>query len=74
MRDDDFWNREYRRHSIRGQSFWDDNAKAMELLMEGNQMMAREIADGLRRLWRGVRRQFVMVQHNTDRDRRLPHL
>lgn len=32
--------------------FWDECAKAQELAIEGHRLIAREIADGVRSLWR----------------------
>jgi hypothetical protein len=33
-------------------SFWDDYAEAMQASVEGNRLIARDIADGVRALWR----------------------
>ena len=79
MRDDDFWNRDYRRHSMSGRNFWDGHAEAMELLAKGNQILAQEIVKGLGRLWRNLQQRFAAVPHNTGlphnagRDRHLPY-
>jgi hypothetical protein len=72
MRDSDFWYRDYRRHSMRGRSFWGDHAEAMELLVLGNQILAQEIVDRLGRLWRNLRQRVVASAHNAGRDMRLP--
>jgi hypothetical protein len=70
MRDDDFWNRDYRHHPMSGRNFWDDHAAATELLMKGNQILAAQIVDSLGLLWRRLRRSLVTAQHRTDGDRR----
>ena len=72
MRDDDLWNRGYRRHPVGDRNFWDDHAAAMELLTKGNQMWAHEIVDRLGCLWQNLRRWFVALPHNTGPDRHLP--
>jgi hypothetical protein len=36
--------------------FWDDCAEAHRLAIEGNRLIAQEIAEGIRGLWRRVMR------------------
>jgi hypothetical protein len=70
MRDDDFWNRDFRHHQTRRRSVWDEHAEAMALIVKGNQNIANEIAGALGHLWRGMRRRLNGVTH--DQGRQLP--
>lgn len=47
--------------------FWTQTADAMEMSIEGNRLIAREIADLCRDLWRRVMRSLASVTHNHRR-------
>jgi hypothetical protein len=72
MQNNDLWSRNHRRYPARGRSFWDDHARAMELRVQGNQILARAIVDRLGCLWRDLRRWFVTMMHDTDQHPRPP--
>ena len=74
MRDDDFWNRNFRHYPTRNRNFWDDHAEAMELIARGNLNIAHDIADRVAWLWRRIRRRLAKAMEETERSRHLPPL
>lgn len=52
--------------------FWSDYADAMELSVEGNRLIAQEIVELGRDLWRGVIRSFDGVLRNLGQHQHLP--
>jgi hypothetical protein len=52
--------------------FWTNCAEAMELSIEGNRLIAREIADLLRGLWQRSLRSFDGVIRGLGQHRHLP--
>jgi hypothetical protein len=54
------------------QSVWVNYAQAMELTFEGNRLIAREIAAGAGRLWRGVKLRLGGTARLQRQDLHLP--
>jgi hypothetical protein len=52
--------------------FWTNYADAMELSIQGNQLIAREIAELARRLWHRAVRSFDGLIHSGGQHRHLP--
>jgi hypothetical protein len=52
--------------------FWNDYAKSMELSIEGNRLIAGEIAELARALWHRTVRTFDALMHNVGHHRHLP--
>jgi hypothetical protein len=74
MRDDDFWNRNFRHYPMRDRDFWDDHARAMEEMAMGYGNTAHDIADGIVRLWRCIRQWYIKAVEETEKNRHLPPL
>jgi hypothetical protein len=53
-------------------NFWANYAESMELSIEGNRLIAREIAELARRLWHRTVRSFDGLLHNVGQHRHLP--
>jgi hypothetical protein len=53
-------------------NFWANYAESMELSIEGNRLIAREIAELARRLWQRTVRSFDGLLHNGSQHRHLP--
>lgn len=53
-------------------NFWADYAEAMELSIEGNRLIAREIAELARAVWHAAVRSFDGMLHNLGQHRHLP--
>jgi hypothetical protein len=47
--------------------FWTASAETMALTIEGNRLIAREMADMLRRLWRRVGLALAVMMHSEHR-------
>ena len=54
--------------------FWSQSAEAMEQTIEGRRLIALEIADLARTLWRDMLRWFDGQIHRLDGRRQLPPL
>jgi hypothetical protein len=52
--------------------FWTDYAESMELSIEGNRLIASEIADLVRVLWYRTVRALDALMHNMGHHRHLP--
>ena len=52
--------------------FWTQCAEAMELQIEGRRLIAAEIADLARQLWRDAANRLDAMIHTGHRGRRLP--
>jgi hypothetical protein len=52
--------------------YWDDCAEAMELSIEGNRLIAQEIAAGVQVLWRRALRWLDDSLHGIGQRRHLP--
>jgi hypothetical protein len=70
------WTRPYptreRNADMRESDFWNNYAEAMELSIEGNRLIAREIADLLRGLWQRAARALDGMTNGTGQHRHLP--
>jgi hypothetical protein len=53
-------------------NFWASYAEAMELSVEGNRLIAREIAELARGLWQRAVRSFDGLIHGAGQHRHLP--
>jgi hypothetical protein len=53
-------------------NFWANYAESMELSIEGNRLIAREIAELARRLWQRVARSFDGLVQSSGQHRHLP--
>ena len=47
--------------------FWTASAETMELTIEGNRLIAREVANLLRRLWRRAGSAVAVMMHSEHR-------
>jgi hypothetical protein len=54
--------------------FWTNCAEAMELSIEGNRLIAREVADFLGDFWRSFARPWAEWWHDLHTHRHLPPL
>ena len=54
--------------------FWTSYAEAMEMYIEGNRLIAQEIADVARNLWHRAVRSFDNLIHASGRHQHLPPL
>lgn len=52
--------------------FWTDSAEAMELTIEGNRLIAKEVGELLAHLWNRVSRAFTEVMHGLGQHQQLP--
>jgi hypothetical protein len=53
-------------------NFWANYAESMELSIEGNRLIAREIAELARRLWQRAARSFDGLIQSVGQHRHLP--
>jgi hypothetical protein len=65
--------RHLRDRNFPNRSFWDVYAETMELTMEGNRLIAQEVADGTERRWRATKRWFRNALRRGGTDQQLPH-
>jgi hypothetical protein len=61
-----------RNADMRESDFWNNYAEAMELSVEGNRLIAREIAGLFRGLWQRAARALDGVAHGAGQHRHLP--
>ena len=54
--------------------FWATHAEAMEMSLEGNRLIAREIAELARGLWHRAVRSFDGLIHSLGQHRHLPRV
>ena len=52
--------------------FWTSYAEAMEMSIEGNRLIAQEIADVTRNLWHRAVRSFDSLIHSSGQHQHLP--
>jgi len=70
MHERDFWNRDLHDRARWSGDFLDAHGEAVELIARGQRILARELADAARRLWRDPRRGFAAAPRPPDLDRR----
>jgi len=61
-----------RNADMRESDFWNNYAEAMELSVEGNRLIAREIAGLFRGLWQRAARALDGATHGIGQHRHLP--
>ena len=59
---------------MKNSDFWSDYADAMEISVQGNRLIAREIADIARNLWQRAMRSLDATFHGLGQHRHLPPL
>jgi hypothetical protein len=68
MYNDNFLDRRFRDHgfhnrNLQQRNYWNDYAEMMELTVEGNRLLSREIAKGVGHLWQTMKRWLSDTVH-----------